>query len=63
MALEIKELHIRITVDNQAAQSGNPVANPSGGGMANAPSGGPDPALIDLCVEKVLEVLARKMER
>ena len=58
MPIEIKELHIRVSV-----------STPSGGKPAGAP--GPEPgaegdarqALVDECVEQVLQVLRDQRER
>ncbi len=58
MPIEIKELHIRVNVDNAAAQSSGNSSN-----TASAPSTEPDPALLQACVDKVLEILAKKAER
>jgi Family of unknown function (DUF5908) len=63
MPLEIKELQIKVTVSNNAqpAQSG---ANTSGNGSVASPqSGGNQDAIVQECVEKVLEILKDKMER
>ncbi len=58
MPLEIKELHIRVNVDNSGTQTtGNSSSN------STATGGEPDPALVQACVEKVLEVLTKKSER
>lgn len=54
MPLEIKELHIKISVENE------PSSNSGGGGNA---SGEPDEATVQACVEKVLEILKEKSER
>lgn len=58
MPIEIKELHIRVNVDNNNTSNGNNTDN------AAANTGGePDPALIQACVDKVLEIIAKKAER
>ena len=61
MPLEIKELHIKITVENNGGGSSGGTTSSSGGG-GNA-AGEPDEATIAACVDKVLEVLKEKMER
>ncbi len=56
MPLEIKELIIKLTIDQD---------NGDGSQASTAPSspGQPDPALVEACVEKVLETLKRQQER
>jgi hypothetical protein len=62
MPLEIRELHIRAVIDGGG---GSKPASP--GGAEQQPEGNkseePSDQLIDLCVEKVLEVLKDKQER
>ena len=58
MPIEIKELHIRVSVDNGTSQSSGSTTN-----TASAPNTEPDPALLQACVDKVLEILAKKAER
>lgn len=62
MPIEIRELHIRAVID-----TGGKHASPGPGGAA---SGAPAAAsaespeqLVQLCVEKVLEILKEKKER
>lgn len=57
MPVEIKELSIKIKVDE--TQGGDAGDNNAGGGAA----GEPDEALIAAIVERVLEVLKEKAER
>ena len=60
MPLEIRELHIRVTVDQPG-----PGGPPAGGG-AGAGEGGKDDdkdALVTQCVEETLRVLRDKEER
>lgn len=52
MPIEIKELHIKINVDNSNASSNQEV------NRANR-----DEQLVALCVEKVMEILAKQKER
>ena len=56
MPLEIKELQIRVNVENPGAQSTTSSSTAAAGGE-------PDPALVQACVDKVLEVLTKKSER
>lgn len=58
MPLEIKELHIRVSVDNNTPANSTAVNNNNMTASAE-----PDPALVQACVEKVLEVLTKKNER
>lgn len=64
MPIEIKELHIRVTVNTPAA-GGNSSAQPatqsagSGGGNGSADKDG----LVAECVEQVLTILQNKQER
>lgn len=53
-AIEIKELHIKINVDNDAKKSG--------GNDAKKPGGKKD-TIIAECVEQVLEIIAKQTER
>ena len=61
MPLEIRELHIKIAVDQSEGQNGQGSTG-SGGGVSNS-SGEPNPAFVENIVEKVLDILARKNER
>lgn len=59
MPVEIRELQINVTVNQQNAGSATP---PAGG----TPSGGKDDdkkGLINQCIEQVLEILNSKKER
>lgn len=55
MPLEIRELIIKATVDGQGGDAG---AAATGGGSEQSKE-----ELINLCVEKVLEILKEKAER
>ena len=57
MAIEIRELHIKAVIDS--GKSGG--KKESTAGDASNPSA-PD-QIVDLCVEKVLEILREKKER
>ena len=62
MPIEIKELHIRVTVNAPAAggnSSAQPAARPSGGSNGSADKD----ALVAECVEQVLTILQNKQER
>lgn len=56
MPLEIKELHIKVNV-----QSGQQPATSTSSSSSNG--GQNQEALLQLCVEKVLEILEEKAER
>jgi hypothetical protein len=61
MPIEIRELYIRAVIDSgggKPASEGEAGGQPQGG----APQAGTD-QLIDLCVEKVMEILKEKNER
>ena len=61
MPIEIRELHIRVTVNAPAAggNSAQPAAQPS----ATAGGSADKDALIAECVEQVLYILQEKQER
>ncbi len=59
MPIEIRELIVKATVDNNGAQNGPANAQNGGGGDAQASQ----EQLVNLCVEKVLEILKEKSER
>lgn len=54
MPLEIKELHIKATVDNNNQQSG---------ASSQQSASGTDPQLVQTIVEQVLEILQKRAER
>jgi hypothetical protein len=59
MPLEIKELHIRVTVNTPDTNtSGRSTAQPN-----NAPKAPDNEALIAECVEQVLHILQQRQER
>ena len=61
MPIEIKELHIKLTVNPQATEPGSPGA---GGGSENqAKQGNKTEELVATCVEKVMEILHNKMQK
>ncbi len=59
MPLEIRELIIKATVDDSIASESN-----AGGGIdGNESTQNQQETLVNLCVEKVLEILKEKSER
>lgn len=56
MPLEIKELHIRVNVQQENAKAEGANSTPS-------TSAGSEQAIIAACVEQVLEILKEKKER
>ncbi|MEO1434581.1 MAG: DUF5908 family protein [Bacteroidota bacterium] len=59
MPIEIRELHIKAVVNNTGDQPAIPTAQPA----ASPQNGGQDKqAIIAECVEKVMEIMARKKE-
>lgn len=58
MPLEIKELSIKISIDQGSGTTGN-----SSAGSPATIGGEPDPALLEACVERVLETLKKQQER
>jgi len=64
MPIEIKELHIRVSVN--ATPGGQPAgqqATAGGSSSSDAGRGEDHDALIAECVEQVLQILQNKMER
>jgi hypothetical protein len=63
MPIEIRELHIQVTVNspqNEATSSGGGSSSSTGG---NSPGGAGQEEIIAACVEKVMEILQNKTER
>ena len=62
MPIEIRELHIKAVIDSGG---GNKSESPDQTGLKTAAQGegGNIEQIIDLCVEKVLEILKDKQER
>jgi hypothetical protein len=61
MPIEIKELHIRVSVNASPGEpptGGQPTAPPAGGGQESDKD-----AIVAECVEQVLEILQNKAER
>ena len=62
MPIEIKELHIKVSVTSpQAGQSA--AGTGSSGGGSNYTTGNNKEEIVAACVEKVLEILHNKTER
>ena len=61
MPIEIKELQIRVQISDPAT-SGASSSNPNAGATPQS-SGMSEEEMVQLCVEKVLEVLKEKEER
>ena len=58
MPIEIRELHIKVTV-NQPSQGQQQTATPSTGGKADDDK----EAIISQCVDEILEIIDNKKER
>lgn len=64
MAIEIKELHIRITVNASQSAAADGAAKPAAGTSGAAAGADADKdAIIAECVEQVLQILQNKQER
>jgi hypothetical protein len=61
MPIEIKELHIRVSV--KPPPTGQPAGERTPPGAAGSMAGEAKEALIAECVEMVLQILHNKMER
>jgi hypothetical protein len=59
MPIEIRELNIKITVDNSTGSGGQT----SGSGSAGASGAQPEETLVAAVVEKVLEIIRFRTER
>jgi len=62
MPIEIRELHIKVSVTTPQAGTSAPGAGSSGGG-SNDSAGNNKEELVAACVEKVMEILHNKTER
>jgi hypothetical protein len=63
MPIEIRELHIKAVIDTSGKKTGaGPVAGSDNEVSGTVAEQSPE-QLIDLCVEKVLEILKDKQER
>ena len=66
MPIEIKELHIRITVNAPEGGAAGPGATATSASLSPAPAGGAagdKEALVAECVEQVLSIIHQKIER
>ncbi len=63
MPIEIRELYIKAVVDAGGGKTNNGQPGTDAGKPANDISAQNAEQLIDLCVEKVLEILKEKRER
>jgi hypothetical protein len=65
MPVEIRELHIRVTVNEPARPETGKSGAESGGGKAGSAGGATADreAIVSECVEQVLNVLQNKLER
>lgn len=64
MAIEIRELNIKVTLADEGSQSGNlNGATSNTGASASLGAGEKNAALIEEAVEKVLEILKARLER
>jgi hypothetical protein len=59
MPIEIKELHIRVSVDSEGSGS---KADASGGDGTNIPGSVKD-AIVSECIEQILQILQNRSER
>jgi len=62
MPIEIRELHIKVSVTNPQSGQPAPGAEPSGGG-SNESNDNSMEKIVAACVEKVMEILHNKTER
>lgn len=62
MPIEIRELHIKTVVDASGEKKGNATAETGVKASEPGEAGNTD-QLIELCVEKILEILKEKTER
>jgi hypothetical protein len=65
MPVEIKELHIRVTVNEPAPSGTGKTGTEAGSGKAGSAGGANTDreAIVSECVEQVLNVLQNKLER
>jgi hypothetical protein len=61
MPIEIRELNIRVSVNQSAKEES--AAGGSGGGGQQGGGGGDKDQIIAECVEQVMEILKNKLER
>ncbi len=63
MPVEIKELHIRVTVSGKPAEAAKKTRNAAAKGEAHSADGTGKDEIVAECVEQVLEILRVKRER
>lgn len=66
MPIEIKELHVKVTVSDNTHGAQSQTNNGSGANSsagATPQSGGDTSAIVQECVDKVLEILKNKIDR
>jgi hypothetical protein len=63
MPIEIRELHIKAVIDSGGGKKPVGMAEPADAEQTGSGSGQNAEQLIDICVEKVLEILKQKAER
>jgi hypothetical protein len=63
MPIEIRELHIKAVIDGGGGKKPSGPAGAAEGEQTAGGSGQMGDELIDVCVEKVLEILKEKAER
>ncbi|WCT10380.1 DUF5908 family protein [Mucilaginibacter jinjuensis] len=61
MPLEIRELHIKVTVNQPQGGEGTPAANGGGGGDKAAATD--KEKVIKQCIEEVMDIINNKNER
>ena len=63
MPIEIRELHIKAVIDGGGRKTGTSPETVSGNEVPETGAGINQEQIIDLCVEKVVEILKDKQER
>jgi hypothetical protein len=63
MPVEIKELHIRVTVSGGPSGAGHPVSGAPGGGERGGEHGAGRDEIVAECVEQVFQLLQARKER
>ncbi len=63
MPIEIKELHIRVTVNALGGQSESPQKITVGNTLSGKTSDSEKEVIVAECVEQVLEIMQNKLER
>jgi len=63
MPVEIKELHIKVTVNAPGGAGGRPVDTPAAPASSPASTASDKEAMVAECVEQVLQILRAQRER